>query len=68
MTQAWELRNLIEQFVALHRDQITALHNTETASNTREYSHYNTTALLAAQELPLYSLQSHDTPLGPPAT
>jgi hypothetical protein len=34
MTQPWELRNIIKRLLALHSDQITALRNIETASNT----------------------------------
>jgi hypothetical protein len=31
MTQLWELRNIIKWFLALHSDQIAALHNAESA-------------------------------------
>jgi hypothetical protein len=38
MTQPWELRNITKRLLALHSNQITALRNIKTASNTLKKS------------------------------
>jgi hypothetical protein len=55
MTLPWELRNIIQRLLALHSDQITALRNIVTASNTLQKSAI--TILSAAEDvlLPYYN-------------